>query len=56
MAGFETTSGTIQLLLHDLAQYPDVQNKLRQEILAADSSDIDVIESLPYLDAVTREG
>ncbi|KAF7354244.1 Cytochrome P450 [Mycena venus] len=56
MAGFETTSGTIQLILHDLAQHPDVQNKLRQEILAVDSSDIDVIESLPYLDAVTREG
>ncbi|KAJ6584081.1 cytochrome P450 [Mycena vulgaris] len=56
MAGFETTSGTIQLILHDLAQHPNVQMKLRQEILAADSSDVDVIESLPYLDAVTREG
>ncbi|KAJ6528536.1 cytochrome P450 [Mycena capillaripes] len=56
MAGFETTSGTIQLILHDLAQHPEAQNKLRQEILAADSSDIDVIESLPYLDAITREG
>ncbi|KAJ7499744.1 cytochrome P450 [Mycena latifolia] len=56
MAGFETTAGTIQLILHDLAQHPDVQAKLRQEILAADSSEIDVIESLPYLDAVTREG
>ncbi|KAJ7802897.1 cytochrome P450 [Mycena olivaceomarginata] len=53
---FETTSGTIQLILHDLAQHPEVQNKLRQEILAADSSDIDIIESLPYLDAITREG
>ncbi|KAJ6527066.1 cytochrome P450 [Mycena capillaripes] len=56
MVGFETTSGTIQLILHDLAQHIEVQNKLRQEILAADSSDIDVIESLPYLDAITREG
>ncbi|KAF7344737.1 Cytochrome P450 [Mycena venus] len=56
MVGFETTSGTIQLILHDLAQHTEVQNKLRQEILAADSSDIGVIESLPYLDAITREG
>ncbi|KAJ6584069.1 cytochrome P450 [Mycena vulgaris] len=56
VAGFETTSGTIQLILYDLAQHPDIQTKLRQEILAADSSDVDVIESLPYLDAVTREG
>ncbi|KAF7338903.1 Cytochrome P450 [Mycena sanguinolenta] len=56
MAGFETTSGTIQLILHDLAQHPQVQTKLREEILGADSYEIDVIESLPYLDAVTREG
>ncbi|KAJ7859176.1 cytochrome P450, partial [Mycena olivaceomarginata] len=56
MAGFETTSGTIHLILHDLAQHPEVQTKLREEILAADSSEIDAIEALPYLDAVTREG
>ncbi|KAJ6523702.1 cytochrome P450 [Mycena vulgaris] len=56
MAGFETTSGTIQLILHDLAQHPNIQTKLRQEIMGADSSDIEVIEALPYLDAVTREG
>ncbi|KAJ7859820.1 cytochrome P450 [Mycena olivaceomarginata] len=56
MAGFETTSGTIHLILLDLAQNPDVQTKLREEILAADSSEVDVIEALPYLDAVTREG
>lgn len=56
MAGFETTSGTIQLILHDLAQHPEVQTKLRQEILAANSSEPHIIESLPYLDAVTREG
>jgi cytochrome P450 len=56
MAGFETTSGTIHLILLDLAQNPDVQTKLREQILAADSSEVDVIEALPYLDAVTREG
>ncbi|KIY63540.1 cytochrome P450 [Cylindrobasidium torrendii FP15055 ss-10] len=56
MAGFETTSGAIQLILLDLAKNPEVQSKLRDEILNADSSDVDIIESLPYLDAVTREG
>ncbi|KAJ6556443.1 cytochrome P450 [Mycena capillaripes] len=39
------------LILH---QHAEVQKKLRQEILAADSSDLDVIETLRYLDAVTR--
>ncbi|KAJ7343734.1 cytochrome P450 [Mycena albidolilacea] len=53
---FETTSGTIHLILLDLAQHPDVQRKLREEILAAYSSEVDVIEGLPYLDTVTREG
>ncbi|KAE9388648.1 cytochrome P450 [Gymnopus androsaceus JB14] len=56
VAGFETTSGAIQLILLDLAQNPDAQAKLHAELVTADSNDIDVIESLPYLDAVTREG
>ncbi|KAE9383573.1 cytochrome P450, partial [Gymnopus androsaceus JB14] len=56
IAGFETTSGSVQLTLLDLAQNPDAQARLRAELVAADSNDIDVIESLPYLDAVTREG
>ncbi|KAE9401075.1 cytochrome P450 [Gymnopus androsaceus JB14] len=51
-----TTSGSVQLTLLDLAQNPDAQARLRAELVAADSNDIDVIESLPYLDAVTREG
>ncbi|KAJ7864588.1 cytochrome P450 [Mycena olivaceomarginata] len=50
VAGFETTSGTINFILHDIA------TKLREEILAADSSEVAIVESLPYLDAVTREG
>ncbi|KAE9383393.1 cytochrome P450 [Gymnopus androsaceus JB14] len=56
IAGFSTTSGVVQLVLLDLAQKPDTQAKLRAELVAADSSNIDDIESLPYLDAVTREG
>jgi cytochrome P450 len=56
MAGFETTSGTIHVILHDLAQHPHVQTRLREELLAADSAEVETIEALPYLDAVTREG
>ncbi|KAJ7851523.1 cytochrome P450 [Mycena olivaceomarginata] len=56
VAGFETTSGTINFILHDIARHPHFQTKLREEILAADSSEVAIVESLPYLDAVTREG
>ncbi|KAJ7355231.1 hypothetical protein DFH08DRAFT_803278 [Mycena albidolilacea] len=56
MVGFETTSGTIHLILHDRAQHPHVQTRLREELLAADSAEVETIEALPYLDAVTREG
>lgn len=56
IAGFETTSGTVQLILHELAQHPDVQTKLRRELNATSSCEPDILESLPYLDAVTREG
>ncbi|KAJ7792044.1 hypothetical protein B0H14DRAFT_3565169 [Mycena olivaceomarginata] len=47
-AGFETTSGTINFILHDIARNPHVQTKLREEILAANSSEVEVLESLPF--------
>ncbi|KAJ6619065.1 cytochrome P450 [Mycena sp. CBHHK59/15] len=43
-------------VLHILAMHPDVQEKLRAEILAAsDHLDHDTLVALPYLDSVVRE-
>ena len=45
-------------LLHLLAQHPDIQEKLRAEVISArDGHDIpyDKLVQLPYLDAVCKE-
>ena len=60
LAGMDTTSNALSRTLQILAEHPDVQEKLRAEILEAqrgDSSDIhhDDLVKLPYLDAVCRE-
>jgi len=59
VAGMDTTSAALSRTLHLLAQHPEVQEKLRQEILEArvDGQDLsyETLESLPYLDAVCRE-
>ncbi|OJT08218.1 Cytochrome P450 3A12 [Trametes pubescens] len=58
VAAVDTTSSALSLILHLLSQHPDVQEKVREEILAAgDGKDIayDELVSLPYLDAVCRE-
>jgi cytochrome P450 len=45
--------------LHQLALYPDVQDRLRKEIVDARTAkgdmDLDEIMALPYLDAVVKE-
>ena len=56
----DTTSNALSRILHLLAQNPDVQERLRAEIVEAqggDRSDIayDDLIKLPYLDAVCRE-
>lgn len=56
----DTTSGALARLLHLLAQHPDVQEKLRFEVVNAfetcDSNlDYDGVSALPYLDAVIKE-
>ena len=56
----DTTSNALSRILHLLAQHPDVQEKLRAEIIEAqggDRSDIayDDLIKLPYLDAICRE-
>ena len=60
LAGMDTTSNALSPILHLLALRPDVQQKLRAEIVEAqggDNSDIpyDDLVKLPFLDAVCRE-
>ncbi|KAI0659007.1 cytochrome P450 [Cubamyces menziesii] len=57
-AATDTTSNALARTLHVLSQRPDVQKKLREEILdARDGNDLpyDVLDALPYLDAVCKE-
>ncbi|KAI0697096.1 cytochrome P450 [Cerioporus squamosus] len=57
-AGMDTTSNAMTRLLQKLAEHPEVQEKLRQEVIdARDGRDIgyDELQLLPYLDAVCRE-
>ncbi len=56
MVGHETTSCTVSFTLLELARHPVVQQKLRQEIRDLSDFSYDHIQSLPYLDAVCREG
>ncbi|KAH9941870.1 cytochrome P450 [Epithele typhae] len=61
IAGMDTTSNALSMTLHFLAQHPEVQQKLREELLEAQTSNhgddipFDQLTSLPYLDAVCRE-
>jgi cytochrome P450 len=56
-AGTGTTSTSTSRAIFLLTQYPDVQRKLRDELLAvsSDMPSMDELQSLPFLDAVTRE-
>lgn len=58
-AATDTTSGALSRTLYLLANHPEVQEKLRREIVEAraESGDIgyDELVALPYLDAVCRE-
>jgi len=58
-AAYETTSSALSHTLLALAQFPDVQVKLRKEVTAArrehEDMGYDDLMALPYLDAVVRE-
>ncbi|KAL6424953.1 hypothetical protein ACFW04_009350 [Cataglyphis niger] len=59
-AGFETSATTIAFALYKLALHPEIQNKLRKEILQAlvkfdGKITYEMIMSLPYLDMVFFE-
>lgn len=54
----DTTSNALSITLSLLAEHPDVQEKLRKEIIEASNGEdlgYDTLVSLPYLDAVCRE-
>lgn len=61
LAGQETTTSAVSRILHQLVLNPDVQSRLREEIVTARKErgftdfDYDTLMALPYLDAVCRE-
>ncbi|KAI0321608.1 cytochrome P450 [Amylostereum chailletii] len=58
IAGHETTSTSTAWILFVLSKYPEVQDKLRAELLACPDGDAPSMETLnafPYMDAVVRE-
>ncbi|KAI0059673.1 cytochrome P450 [Artomyces pyxidatus] len=60
-AGADTTSATLSRIFSLLAEHPDVQDRLREEINEAHAASVDgdltydVLSELPYLEAVCRE-
>ena len=59
-AGVDTTSNAMSRVLHLLAERPEVQDKLRDELVQAretygEEIPFDDLLALPYLDAVCRE-
>ncbi|KAI0730033.1 cytochrome P450 [Fomitopsis betulina] len=59
MAGYETTSISLSWCLLELSRKPDIQQKLREELLAEfagkDPTWDQLMTGLPYLDAVVHE-
>ncbi|CCM04147.1 uncharacterized protein FIBRA_06309 [Fibroporia radiculosa] len=57
VAGHETTSNATTWCLYALAHAPEIQQKLREELLgvATQNPTMDELNELPYLDAVVRE-
>ena len=55
MAGFETTSNTMSTLCYNLAQNPQIQEKLFEEINKIETFDHETIINLVYLDAIIKE-
>ena len=54
----DTTSNALGLILTRLAEHPDIQQKLREELMDADADkglEFDALMNLPLLEAVCRE-
>ncbi|KAI0329087.1 cytochrome P450 [Cubamyces sp. BRFM 1775] len=58
LAAMDTTSNALGLILTRLAEHPDIQQKLREELMDADADkglEFDALMNLPLLEAVCRE-
>ena len=59
VGGFETSSNALTYVVHSLVNYPDVQERVREEVigLLGDDSQLDFnkVDELKYLDRVIRE-
>lgn len=63
LAGTDTTSSTLSRAIHLLSRHPEVQQRLRQELVSVthdvghtlSSFDYDAYANLPYLEAVVKE-
>ncbi|KAF9020787.1 cytochrome P450 [Hymenopellis radicata] len=57
VAGHETTASAVTWLLYAITKEPEVQKKLREELLsvATEAPSLDELNALPYLDMVVRE-
>uniref|UniRef100_T1K707 Cytochrome P450 n=1 Tax=Tetranychus urticae TaxID=32264 RepID=T1K707_TETUR len=55
LAGYETTSTLLTWACYRLSTNPDIQEKLHQEVSQANIEDYEVLQDLPYLEAVISE-
>ncbi|KAJ7822605.1 cytochrome P450 [Mycena leptocephala] len=57
VVGHENTSAAVAWALHRLATHPDIQERLRAELLSvhSDSPTYDELNSLPYLENIIKE-
>ncbi|CAK5277011.1 unnamed protein product [Mycena citricolor] len=57
LAGHDTSSVALGWALHALGHHPDIQDKLRQELLSihTDTPSMDELNGLPYFDSVLKE-
>lgn len=56
MVGHETTAGSVALTTYALARNPEMQQRLRDELISAGDITYESIQKLEYLDAIVKEG
>ncbi|XP_039499180.1 probable cytochrome P450 311a1 [Drosophila santomea] len=57
-AGVDTTTASMSFVLYALAKYPEAQCRLRkelQDVALDESTDLDALNGLPYLEALIKE-